>query len=224
MGMGSNQPQHYAIVYTVLVSMIDMDYVIVWPTGHRKTKLVLFEVILNMTVSMDGLRWLLYIRKVMINHHKSDIFVLWTNHLFYHIKWRNGRPRMPGGARPWSRQPRQPGSVACPILHHWDLDPAESVAKVGPTAARGCSDWDWGGKQASKTPTKMGCSSGPVGKYVGFFSHVFCCNSTSLVAGWLAEIELYVQWSKDAMKGFNYDPPSLLKTCDLLCVAIGGLV
>ena len=35
---------------------------------------------------------------------------------------------------------------------------------------------------------------------------------------------LYVQWSKDAMKGFNYDPPSLLKTCDLLCVAIGGLV
>ena len=34
----------------------------------------------------------------------------------------------------------------------------------------------------------------------------------------------YVQWSKDAMKGFNYDPPSLLKTCDLLCVAIGGLV
>ena len=25
-------------------------------------------------------------------------------------------------------------------------------------------------------------------------------------------------------KGFNYDPPSLLKTCDLLCVAIGGLM
>ena len=32
------------------------------------------------------------------------------------------------------------------------------------------------------------------------------------------------QGSKDAMKGFNYDPPSLLKICDLLCVAIGGLM
>ena len=35
---------------------------------------------------------------------------------------------------------------------------------------------------------------------------------------------LYEQGSKDAMKGFNYDPPSLLKICDLLCVAIGGLM
>ena len=34
----------------------------------------------------------------------------------------------------------------------------------------------------------------------------------------------YEQGSKDAMKGFNYDPPSLLKICDLLCVAIGGLM
>ena len=32
------------------------------------------------------------------------------------------------------------------------------------------------------------------------------------------------QGSKDAMKGFNYNPPSLLKICDLLCVAIGGLM
>ena len=35
---------------------------------------------------------------------------------------------------------------------------------------------------------------------------------------------IYEQGSKDAMKGFNYDPPSLLKICDLLCVAIGGLM
>ena len=32
------------------------------------------------------------------------------------------------------------------------------------------------------------------------------------------------QGSKDAMKGFNYDRSSLLKICDLLCVAIGGLM
>ena len=37
-------------------------------------------------------------------------------------------------------------------------------------------------------------------------------------------IYIYEQGSKDAMKGFNYDPPSLLKICDLLCVAIGGLM
>ena len=36
--------------------------------------------------------------------------------------------------------------------------------------------------------------------------------------------EAYEQGSKDAMKGFNYDPPSLLNICDLLCVAIGGLM
>ena len=34
----------------------------------------------------------------------------------------------------------------------------------------------------------------------------------------------YEQGSKDAMKGFHYDPPSLLKICDLLRVAIGGLM
>ena len=35
---------------------------------------------------------------------------------------------------------------------------------------------------------------------------------------------IYEQGSKDAMKGFNYDRSSLLKICDLLCVAIGGLM
>ena len=40
----------------------------------------------------------------------------------------------------------------------------------------------------------------------------------------LVYIYIYEQGSKDAMKGFNYDPPSLLKICDLLCVAIGGLM
>ena len=58
------------------------------------------------------------------------------------------------------------------------------------------------------------------------------CGMLPFVRAWYtraAHIQLhsnysYVQWSKDAVKGFNYDPPSLLKTCNLLCVAIGGLV
>ena len=33
-----------------------------------------------------------------------------------------------------------------------------------------------------------------------------------------------MQWLKDAMKGFNYDPPLLFKTCNLLFVVIGGFV
>ena len=49
---------------------------------------------------------------------------------------------------------------------------------------------------------------------------------TGCVFDWVTHIYIYIyeQGSKDAMKGFNYDPPSLLKICDLLCVAIGGLM
>ena len=59
-----------------------------------------------------------------------------------------------------------------------------------------------------------------------FFATLCLCTSKCIVTirYLYYHILSYVQWSKDAMKGFNYDPPSLLKTCDLLCVAIGGLV
>ena len=45
-------------------------------------------------------------------------------------------------------------------------------------------------------------------------THIFCL---SLIYIW-ARVKSY------AMKGFHYDPPSLLKICDLLRVAIGGLM
>ena len=51
--------------------------------------------------------------------------------------------------------------------------------------------------------------------------YVTCCYAAE-IPGILAT--LHEQGSKDAMKGFNYYPPSLLKICDLLCVAIGGLM
>ena len=47
-----------------------------------------------------------------------------------------------------------------------------------------------------------------------------CCRSWIQKNGYAP----YEQGSKDAMKGFNYDRSSLLKICDLLCVAIGGLM
>ena len=71
--MGTDQPQHCVIVYTVLVSRIDMDYVILWATGHRETKPVLIQVMLNMKLNMDGLRRLdsRWFMMVLIPHQES---------------------------------------------------------------------------------------------------------------------------------------------------------
>ena len=150
-----------------------------------------------MTVSMDGLRCLLYIRKVMINHHKL------LYHLLYHIiiiiiiphKYtisslnkpliiphqvergpEAGSPGSPGSREAWHVQSSTTGTWTLQkVWQKWDH-----------WGARGCSDWDWG-KQSTKNSNKNGVLVRSTWKICRFFFSM--CFAVIRQALWLVGLQ-----------------------------------
>ena len=145
-----------------------------------------------MTVSMDGLRWLLYIRKVMINHHKSGIRYICSLNKPLIIphqveEWPAANARWSAALKPAAAAAGKRGMSNPPPL---GPGPCRKCGKSGTNGCQRMFRLGLGGKKNIKNTKKNGVFVRSSWKIYRFFFHVFCCNSTSLVAGWLAEIEL----------------------------------
>ena len=141
-----------------------------------------------MTVSMDGLQWLLYIRKVMINHHKSGIRYICSLNKPLIIphqvqEWPAANARWSAALKPAAAAAGKRGMSNPPPL---GPGPCRKCGKSGTNGCQRMFRLGLGGKKTSKTPRKIGCSSGPVGKSIGFFPMCFAVIRQAL---WLVGLQ-----------------------------------